>query len=136
MHFKRGLQIDPDAHEMLNYLAYMWAEKGIHLGKAEKLSKRSLQAVPDSGAYLDTLGWIFFMQGKNKSAKEYIEKAIQAIPDDPTILDHLGDILAKDGEIKEAILNWQKSYRIEPSNDALKEKLRKHNALKSKTDGK
>jgi tetratricopeptide (TPR) repeat protein len=127
--FEKGIKAYPDSHEMLNYLAYMWAEKGLHLDKGEKMTKKALQLQPESGAYLDTLGWIYYMQGKNAAALEYIRKALKQLPDDATILDHHGDILAKDGKIKDAIKEWQRSYELEPSNDALRKKLAGHNAL-------
>ena len=134
--FQNGLRNYPDSHELLNYLAYMWAEKGLNLKQAEALSKNSLRLEPESGPYIDTLGWIYFMQGNNGPAREYIEKALEKLPKDPTVLDHLGDILAKDGDIDEAISNWRKSYEIDPSNQTLKDKLLKHEAVKQNTDKK
>ena len=124
--FKKGIEAYPDSHEMLNYLAYMWAEKGMNLDEGEKMVKRALEFEADSGPYLDTLGWIYFMQGRNKEAHDAIVKALKEDPDDPTIHDHLGDILAKDGRMDEAIKEWEKSYSIDASNEKVKQKLAKH----------
>ncbi len=127
--FEKGIAAYPDSHSMLNYLAYMWAEKGLNLQRGEEMTKRALKFEPESGAYLDTLAWIYFMQGNNRDALVYIRKAIKHLPEDPTILDHYGDILAKNGKIGDALKQWQRSYEIDPSNDNLKTKLAEHNAL-------
>jgi len=127
--FKTGLNKYPEAPDLLNYLAYMWAEKGIHLEEGEALALRALQLEPDSAAYLDTLGWIYYMQGRNNDARQYILKALESLPDDPTILLHLGDILSKEGEMQEAVKAWKKSYSFDPANDTLKDKLTKYDAV-------
>jgi hypothetical protein len=44
----------------------MWAEEKNHLDEAEKLSKQSLLRRPRNGAYLDTLCWILFRQGRSE----------------------------------------------------------------------
>lgn len=121
--FSRGLEAYPDSHLMLNYLAYMWAEKNINLNKGEQMVKRALELDPENGAYLDTLGWIYFMQGKNADAHTLIVRALKAFPEDPTLIDHLGDVLAKQGKIGEAVEQWKKSYAIDNSNEKVNQKI-------------
>jgi predicted Zn-dependent protease len=65
---------------------------------------------PDNGAYLDSLGWVYFRQGKLDDARGLLERALERMPD-PTVRDHLGDVYLKLGKTKEAIAQWQDSLR-------------------------
>ncbi len=125
--FGKCLEIDPSYSDALNYLAYMWAEKGIHLDRALKYVNQALDLTPTSGAYIDTLGWIYYMQGQYKEAFNEINKAMEIIPNDPTIHEHLGDVLLKLGDEKQALPHWKRSFILDPENAKLADKLRKYN---------
>ena len=43
--------------------------------------------------------------------------------DDPVVLDHLGDIYFKLGDLAKARDAWEKSYKLDPENLKVKEKL-------------
>jgi predicted Zn-dependent protease len=76
---------------------------------------------PDNGAYLDSLGWVYFRQNKLELAEDQLRKALEKLDNDPTVHDHLGDIYAKEGKIREAIAQWQasvKEYETNPPTDA------------------
>jgi tetratricopeptide (TPR) repeat protein len=47
----------------LNYLGYMLADKGIKLPEALKLIRKAVELEPMNGAYLDSLGWVYFKLG-------------------------------------------------------------------------
>ncbi len=121
--FYRCLELDPENAEAYNYLAYMWAEKGINLDKAKEYVLIALDARPDSGAFIDTLGWIYYQQGRYEEAYTEIKRALEIIPDDPTILDHLGDIYLKLDEPEKAQANWKRSFIIDPDNEEVGQKL-------------
>lgn len=109
--------------DSLNYLAYMWAERGINLDEGLELINRALAIQPDNAAYIDTRGWIYFMQGRYIEAREEIERAIALMPGDATLTDHMGDIYEKLGVIEEAIDWWKQSFLLEPDNEKVAEKL-------------
>jgi tetratricopeptide (TPR) repeat protein len=121
--FESCIQEYPDSHEVLNYLAYMWAEQGRHLEQALQYVGRALEQEPENGAYLDTRGWIHFRQGDNNKALLYIEKASHFYPRDATINDHLGDTWSALGDRDRAILHWTHSYVFDSENDAVAIKL-------------
>jgi tetratricopeptide (TPR) repeat protein len=106
----------------LNSLGYVYAEESINLDEAEDLIKRALEIVPDSAAYLDSLGWVYYKKEKFLKAKEYIEKAASMLKD-PVILDHLGDIYYKLGQFQEAGEVWKEVLKIEPQNKIVQEKI-------------
>ena len=126
MVFEECLSIYPNHHQALNYLAYMWAEQNRALELAERYVKRALDLDPDNGAYLDTLGWIFYRQGKYSEALEIIIKASEKLPNDATILEHLGDIHLARGDTKQAAEAWTTSLRLNADNKPLQLKMLDH----------
>ena len=124
--FHRCLEIDPEQAEAYNYLAYMWAEQGEQLERALEFVQKALDINPGSGAFIDTLGWVYFMQGQYDEALVEINRAADLIPDDPTIVEHLGDVLHKLGKTEEALPHWKQSFILEPENEKLAEKLSGH----------
>jgi len=123
--FEGCIETYPDAHAALNYLAYMWAENGIKLDKALDYVKRALEQEPANGAYLDTLGWIYYKQEDHANALAYIQQAREAIPDDPTITDHLGDVYEALGRRDRAIVQWKASFMLNPEDEKVAAKLSK-----------
>lgn len=113
--------------DALNYIAYMNAERGQNLERGLTLINEALEVRPDNAAYIDTRGWIYFMQGKYAEARDDIERANALMPDDPTITDHLGDVYAKLGVIEEATDWWKRSFLLDPSNEQVAEKLTAQN---------
>lgn len=121
--FMKCIELDPNHAEALNYLAYMWAERGKELDQALAFVKRALELQPSSGAFVDTLGWIYYMQGNYTQALVEINRAAELIPEDPTILEHLGDVFEKLGDQEQALPHWKRSFVLNPENEKLAEKL-------------
>ena len=81
--------------EIANALAYTAAEFGIELEYAEKLLISAVNAEPDNHAYLDSLAWCKFKQGKFAEAEQLIAHAMDiALPSEmsPTMLFHAAQI--------------------------------------------
>lgn len=121
---KKALELKPDYHEALNYLGYLYVEENKNLDQAEMMIKKALEMDPDNGAYIDSLGWLYFKQGKFKEAIEKLERA-SSLLEDMVIYDHLGDAYFKINDRENAKLNWQKSLKLNPEQDKVKEKLEK-----------
>ena len=99
-----NLQLEyPDDPEVANSYGYLLAELGEDLDRAEKLVRQALSTDPENGAYLDSLGWVFFQRGDYAEAFNYLVLAANARPDDPVILEHLGRTLGKQGQTDEAV---------------------------------
>ncbi len=93
-YLSRYLAANPDSAETLNYLAYVWAERGVNLERAEIYIKKALQQEPENGAYWDTQGWIQYKQGDYGEAVKSLNQALRLTGDDPAILDHLRAVRA------------------------------------------
>lgn len=92
--FRYLLDKDPDNANILNYLGYSLADRGLKLAEAEALIARAVKAEPSNGAYLDSLAWVHFKQGRYADARKEINAALAIISDDPILWDHAGDIYA------------------------------------------
>jgi Tfp pilus assembly protein PilF len=107
--FKKVLAVDPKNATVLNYYGYMLADRGIRLDEAQDLVQRAVDQEPFNGAYLDSLGWIYFKQNKTDEAEATLRKAVERESHDPTIRSHLGDVYAKQGRMEQAATEWEKS---------------------------
>ncbi|HEX4639463.1 MAG TPA: tetratricopeptide repeat protein [Chthoniobacterales bacterium] len=123
--FRKSIAVDPaNAAEAYNYLAYMWAQHNTHLDEAEQMIKLALQADAKNGAYLDTLGWLEFREGKFEQALSDLQRAAQNLTrDDPVVLEHIGDVCAKLNKSAQAIDAWQKALMLDPKNKTLADKI-------------
>ncbi len=109
--FRKVLAIDPEHAGALNYLGYMLVDHGVKVEEATQMIKKAVELEPDNGAYLDSLGWAYYQQGKFDEAEGLLVKALDKIGQDPTVHDHLADVYFKLGKIKEAITQWQASLK-------------------------
>jgi tetratricopeptide (TPR) repeat protein len=122
---QKVIQADPKDGEALNYLGYMWAERGEHLEEAGDLIKRALEIDPDNGYFIDSIAWVYYQQGRYQKALDEMLRSVELVKDDPVILEHLGDIYQKLGLIEEARETWRRSLEIKPDNPDLRERLEK-----------
>ena len=67
--FKKVLAVNPRNAPVLNYYGYMLGDLGIRLDEAEALVQQALKEDPFNGAYLDSLGWIYFKESKFGSSE-------------------------------------------------------------------
>ena len=100
---------DPQAAPALNYLGYMNADRGVKLEESLNYVKQALAFEPSNGAYLDSLGWVYFKLGKYDLAEENLTKAEARMGSDPTVQEHLGDLYQKTGRLKLAAAHWERS---------------------------
>ena len=107
--FKRVLAVNPKNAPVLNYYGYMLGDLGIRLDEAEALVQQALKEDPFNGAYLDSLGWIYFKENKLGVSESTLRKAVERERHDATIHSHLGDLYAKTGRSDLAAAEWEKS---------------------------
>jgi tetratricopeptide (TPR) repeat protein len=123
--FKKSIALDPtNAAEAYNYLGYMWAEQNMHLDEAADAIQRALQMDPNNGAYLDSLGWVEYRQGKYEQALTDLLRAAQNMSrDDAVVFEHIGDAHLKLNHVPQALEAWQKARTLDPTNKRLAEKI-------------
>jgi tetratricopeptide (TPR) repeat protein len=122
---KQVLALKPDHANALNYLGYTYADLGIHLDEAEKLVQKALTLKPDDGYITDSLGWIYYKQGRYQEALTYLLKAAELVKDDPIILEHVGDAYRELGQNEKALEFYRNSLKLrEKDKDAVIEKIK------------
>jgi tetratricopeptide (TPR) repeat protein len=104
----------PEHAQTLNYLGYMWAENGTNLERAAEMLNRAVSQEPRNGAFVDSLGWVYFRQGKLDLAEQYLTDATRLLPRDATIREHLGDVLAKRGDANRALSAYRTALTLDP----------------------
>ena len=104
----------PDHAQTLNYLGYMWAESGTNLERAADMLKKAVAAEPRNGAYIDSLGWVYFRQGNLEMAEKYLTDASHLLPRDATVREHLADVAAKRGNVQRALKLYREALMLEP----------------------
>ena len=134
--FHKAIAMDPaNAAEPYNYLGYMWAEQNSHLDEAEDAIKRALQLDPENGAYLDSMAWVEYRQGKYDQALENLKRAVENLPrEDAVVFEHLGDVYLKLNRVSQALESWQKAKTLDPSNKDLAAKIDGQKTRVSKTN--
>jgi len=100
---------DPLNADALNSLGYMFADRGVRLPEAVELAERAVKIEPDNPAYLDTLGWALFKQGRIEEAAAPLGRAATVLTGNSVIQDHHGDLLAKQGQTAAAIAAWERA---------------------------
>jgi predicted Zn-dependent protease len=108
------LEKNPEHAPSLNYLGYMWAESGTNLERAHEMLVRAVGHEPNNGAYVDSLGWVYFRLGNLEQAEKYLTDATKLLPRDPTVHEHLGDVLAKRGDMQRALNSYRTALSLDP----------------------
>ena len=119
---KKVLEIDPDHPEALNFIGYMYADRGLNLDEAERLIRKAILLKPGNGYMLDSLGWVLFRKNRLDESIRYLKEASGLLPEDPTILEHLGDVYLQSGATREAVETFRKALQLNPGNEKLEKK--------------
>jgi len=129
--FRKALAIEKDDPAVLNYLGYMFADRGIHLDEAEAMVQKAVQTDPTNGAYLDSLGWVYYKQNRFDRAEEYLKKAVIFVNSDSSIHDHLGDLYFKTKRYDEARNEWNKTLQLSTEQEEINRVKKKLDDLKT-----
>ncbi len=117
--FQHALKLSPGQASVLNYLGYSWVDMGMHLDKALAMIKQAVDARPNDGYIVDSLGWAYYKLHRYKDAVATLERAIELKPEDSTINDHLGDAYWQAGRKLEATFQWAHARDMNPEKDQL-----------------
>lgn len=97
--YKKALKINDSFAPVLNNYAWYLSKEGRTLGHACKMARKAVAQEPDNATYLDTLGWILHLQGKDEEAKPIFKHAmLYGGKESAVTLMHYARVLEKLGE--------------------------------------
>lgn len=114
--YLKVLEVQPDnalaMNNLANYLllsnkpndALVWARK-------------AMQRAPQSPVVADTLGWIYFRQGKYSEARPLLEQSLRAAVR-PVAYYHLAGVLAKTGDMARAREQYELGLKLDAKSEA------------------
>ncbi len=124
-----ALKLQPDNHQANNFIGYYLAQFNEQLDRAETMINRALESVPDSPAYMDSLAWVYYRQGKLQQAAAVILEAVslQGGQKDGVILEHAGDIFFALDEFRKATFYWEEALKCQVDRpDEVQRKIDEH----------
>ena len=130
--FKKVLELNPKHAATLNYYGYMLADRGIRLQQSLELIKEAVDLEPNNGAYLDSLGWVYFKLNQYEEAERFLMKALDRVRKDPTIHEHLGDLYYHKAQYQEAQNSWELSVSYHQDEEDMRKVQKKLDDLKIK----
>ncbi len=95
--YEKVLKLNPGLITALNNLAFLYAEEGKNLDRAQELAERALTRSPGSASVMDTVGWVLYRQGKYPQAIAHFQQAVKIRPKSGSIHYHLGKALLAQG---------------------------------------
>lgn len=107
-------QLQPDDATVLNYLGYLWVDKGLRVDQGAALIAQAVAADPENGNFQDSLGWSQYRQGQYEEAVASLEGAVTKEPANPEINGHLGDAYWQVGRQREARFQWSRVLTLNP----------------------
>ncbi|KQN77586.1 hypothetical protein ASE94_16435 [Devosia sp. Leaf64] len=111
--FLKALKLNPDQPAVLNYLGYSWIDMDMNLDEALTMIEQAVDAQPQDGYIVDSLGWAFYKLNRIDEAVETLERAVMLRPNDAEINDHLGDAYWKAGRHLEAQFQWKVARSVD-----------------------
>ncbi|NKB81009.1 MAG: tetratricopeptide repeat protein [Nitrospirales bacterium] len=130
------LRLNPHHADALNYLGYSYADRGIHVEEAVRLTTRAVELKPQNGYYVDSLGWALFKVGRIQEALNHMKRAAFLVKDDPVVFEHLGEIYLLQHNRQEAQKAWRRALELDPANTELNERFQQQGFVLNLQEGK
>ncbi len=122
--YQQLIDSDSTDAQAYNNFAYSLAERNEKLDLALKYANKAITLSPDTPAYLDTIGWIYFRIGDNKKALDYIQASVKLDSTNAVVLEHLGDVYTELKQIEKAQSIYRKALELSGDNPQLEAKLK------------
>ena len=107
---------------ILNYLGYSMLMEEDDIAEAEAMIRIAVEAEPENGAFVDSLGWALYLLGRYDEALVELEKALKLEPTEPEIIEHLGDVYWQVCRRRDAEFQWRRALSFDPD-DEYKERI-------------
>ena len=112
----------PDNSAALNALGYTLVDRNDRLEEATNLIEKAYELSPNDPAIIDSLGWLKYRMGDNKTALTLLKKAY-ILFQDQEIAAHLGELLWITGNQDEAKAIWKSGLKTSPNSKVIQETI-------------
>ena len=119
------IQLQPENGYALNAFGYFLADRDERLDEAEGYLELAHKLLPEDAAVTDSLGWLYYRQGKFEESIELLQKAYGMMADSE-IAAHLGEVLWVSGDQASATKVWEEALRETPDHDLLNSTMKKY----------
>ncbi len=116
--YREAVKRWPDNAMTLNALGYTLADRTEEFDEAERLIEKALELEPDSGAIVDSWGWVLYRQGELDQALAELQRAYGMLKD-PEVAAHIVEVLWKLDRSDEAKKFLDDAEALFPENDLL-----------------
>lgn len=123
--FREILKSHPHDASALNYLGYSLADRGLKLDEAQEMIERAVNLNPNNGAYVDSLGWVYFRRGRPEKALAVLKNAARLLPGDEAVWGHLAEVYRHLGNAVAAWNAWKTAQVLSPGKPEYAKKLAK-----------
>ncbi len=90
--YNNALIEDENNPNALNGMAYVLANRGEELTKALSMCKKALDLSPENGAYLDTMGLIYYKMGLYKDSLDFYKKSLKVLGKNEILEEHMKEL--------------------------------------------
>lgn len=122
---QKVIAAQPDNGYALNALGYFLVDRNERLDEAEEYLNKALAIHPTDPAIIDSVGWLYYRQGKYAESIEMLRKAYGILPD-AEIAAHLGEVLWVSGDQSGATRVWEEALQSAPDDDLLNSVMEKY----------
>jgi tetratricopeptide (TPR) repeat protein len=116
-HYLKALELEPANATAMNNLADILASRKSKYDDALFWAQKALATSPNSPVVEDTIGWIYYREGKYDAALPYLEKSAKEM-DRPVAHYHLAGALAKSGDPVRGRKEFETALKEDPKSDA------------------
>ncbi len=114
-YYRKALKIKSDYVPAANNLAYILAEEGVYIDEACMLAELARKKRPKDAIVMDTLGWIYYLQGRYSVAIDEFKESLAQNPDNALANYHLGWAYYEKKEFEKAREFMGKALKIDPN---------------------
>jgi len=115
-HYLKALELEPTNVVTMNNLANVLASRQNKFEDALFWAQKALGLAPASPVIEDTIGWIYYRQGKYDAALPYLQKSLKAA-DRPVAHYHLAAALARSGDPNGGRKEFDIALRQDPKSE-------------------
>ena len=120
---REALRREPENPTVLNFLGYLLADHNRRLDEALGMIRRAVEKDPDNGAFVDSMGWVYYRLGRLQDARKELERAVNLTGGDAVVHEHLGDVYKDLRLLDLARDQYRKSLARDAANNRVRTKL-------------